>query len=74
MFDINQLAGIYMADIETTGLLQQLKEQGSEARLHNLCAYSISSKKTWVFHGTDRETIQKYLDRQNILVKHNGLS
>lgn len=74
MFDINQLAGIYMADIETTGLLPQLKEQGSEARLHNLCAYSISSKKTWVFHGTDRETIQKFLDRHIILVMHNGLS
>lgn len=74
MFDINQCVGIYAADIETTGLLQQLVSQGEDAKLHNFSATSISTGKSWTFHGsTQRETIQKFLDRHIILVMHNGI-
>lgn len=74
MFDINQCVGIYAADIETTGLLQQLVAQGEDAKLHNFSATSISTGKSWTFHGsTQRETIQKFLDRHIVLVMHNGI-
>lgn len=73
MFDINQCVGIYAADIETTGLLPQLIAQGPDAKLHNFCATSLTTGGTWTFHGTDKKTIQKFLDRHIILVMHNGI-
>ena len=67
---------IYFADIETTGLLHQMIEQGENAKLHNFCAMSVSGDKAWIFH-TDtkeqRDTLQKFLDREIILVMHNGI-
>ena len=67
---------IYFADIETTGLLHQMIEQGDKAKLHNFCAMSVDGKKTWIFHTDTQEqrnTLQKFLDREIILVMHNGI-
>ena len=32
---------IYAADVEATGLLHQLVEQGNKSKLHNLCIMNI---------------------------------
>lgn len=76
MFDVNQCVGIYSADIETTGLLDDLIAQGSSAKLHNFCATSMTTGSTWTFHcdtDEDRERIAKFLDRHIVLVMHNGI-
>lgn len=76
MFDVNQCVGIYSADIETTGLLDDLIAQGSSAKLHNLCATSMTTGSTWTFHcntDEDRKRIAKFLDRHIVLVMHNGI-
>ena len=62
---------IYFSDIETTGLLHHLIEQGESAKMHNFCAMSSETNKMWTIH--DKETISKFLDRDIILVMHNGI-
>ena len=67
---------IYFADLESTGLLHHLVEQGDKAKLHNFCAMSVDGKNMWTFHtDTDgeRKTLQRFLDRDIILVMHNGI-
>lgn len=67
---------IYCADLESTGLLHQLVIQGSKAKMHNFCAKSIESGKMWTFHTDtrkERETISKFLDREIVLIMHNGI-
>jgi len=68
--------GIYCADVEATGLLHHLVEQGNKAKLHNLCAQEIGSDKMYLLH-TDtqkqRDSIQRFLDRDIVLVMHNGI-
>lgn len=68
---------IYFADLESTGLLHQLVEQGDKAKLHNFCAMSIDGSNMWNFHtdtNNEKQTLQKFLDRDIILVMHNGIS
>lgn len=64
---------IYASDIETSGLTHHLIEQGDEAKLHNLCAYNIENQETYLFDGTQRDTIEKFLDREIIMIMHNGI-
>ena len=64
---------IYCSDIETSGLTHQLIEQGREAKLHNLCAYNIDNQETYLFEGIQKETISKFLDREIIMIMHNGI-
>lgn len=64
---------IFAADIETSGLTHQLIEQGSQAKLHNLCAHDIISQKTHLFEGSQRDDIEKFLNREIIMVMHNGI-
>ena len=67
---------IYYSDIETTGLLHQLIEQKDKAKLHNLCAMSVETDEMWTFHANtekQKETISRFLDREIILVMHNGI-
>lgn len=64
---------IYASDIETSGLTHHLIEQGDEAKLHNLCAYNIENQETYLFEGTQRDTIEKFLDREIIMIMHNGI-
>lgn len=67
---------IYYADLESSGLLHHLVEQGGKAKLHNFCAMSVETEQMWTFH-TDteeqRKTLSKFLDREIILVMHNGI-
>ena len=62
---------IYYSDVETTGLLHQLIEQGDKAKLHNFCAMDVETDKMWTLH--DQSKITKFLDRDIILVMHNGI-
>lgn len=64
---------IYASDIESSGLTHHLIEQGDEAKLHNLCAYNIDNQETYLFEGTQRDTIEKFLDREIIMIMHNGI-
>lgn len=67
---------IYAADIESSGLLHHLVEQGDSAKLHNFCAMTLDSKKMYTLHAdTDKDysTIQRFLDRDIVLVMHNGI-
>lgn len=67
---------IYCADLESTGLLHQLAIQGDKAKMHNFCAKSIESGNMWTFHTDteqDRNKISKFLDREIILIMHNGI-
>ena len=50
--------------------------QGDKAKMHNFCAKSIDSGNMWTFHTDteqDRNKISKFLDREIILIMHNGI-
>lgn len=67
---------IYCADLESTGLLHHLVEQGDKAKMHNFCAKSVESGSMWTFHtdtDQDKEKISKFLDRDIVLIMHNGI-
>lgn len=68
--------GIYNSDLESTGLLHDLILQGDKAKLHNFCAMEVNQDKMYLLH-TDtkeqRESIQRFLDRDIVLVMHNGI-
>lgn len=67
---------IYCADLETTGLLHHLVEQGDKAKMHNFCAKSVESGSMWTFHTDteqDRNKISKFLSRDIVLIMHNGI-
>lgn len=67
---------IYCSDLEATGLLHHLIEQGDKAKMHNFCAKSIETGSMWTFHTDteqDRNKISKFLDREIVLVMHNGI-
>lgn len=67
----------FAGDLESTGLLHHLREQGSEARLHNFALMSTASDKYTILHpmeDADRAKLQAILDRDDVvLVIHNGL-
>ena len=68
---------IYVADIETTGLLHHLVEQGGSAKMHNFCAMNLEGDKMYLIHSDTpkkKESIQRFLDRDIILVMHNGIA
>ena len=67
---------IYCSDLESTGLLHHLNEQGDKAKMHNFCAKSVESGSMWTFHtdtDQDKEKISKFLDRDIVLIMHNGI-
>lgn len=72
----NQEYKIYAADVEATGLLHHLVEQGDKAKLHNLCVMNIEDCNMQTLH-TDteqqREDIQALLNQPTILIMHNGI-
>jgi hypothetical protein len=63
---------IWAADIETTGLLEQMMQQESP-KLHNFGAISIDSDETLLFEGTDREMLQQWFDEGHTFIMHNGI-
>lgn len=67
---------IYCADIESSGLLHHLVEQKDKAKLHNFCAINLSGDKMYLLHADNKkqnESIQRFLDRDIILIMHNGV-
>ena len=67
---------IYNADLESSGLLHHLIEQGDKAKLHNFCAKSVETGEMWTLHANtekEKETLSKFLNREIILVMHNGI-
>ena len=67
---------IYNADLESSGLLHHLIEQGDKAKLHNFCAKSIETGEMWTLHANtekEKETLSKFLSREIILIMHNGI-
>ena len=67
---------IYCADLESTGLLHHLVEQGDKAKMHNFCAKSVESGSMWTFHtdtDQDEQKISKFLSRDIVLIMHNGI-
>jgi DNA polymerase III epsilon subunit-like protein len=63
--------GIYAADIETTGLLEQMQKQANP-KLHNFCAIDIDTPHTILFEGHQRSDLQEFLSQGHTLVMHNG--
>ncbi|CAH1193362.1 DNA polymerase A [Psychrobacter phage D'Alembert] len=69
--------GIYNFDLESSGLLHHLVEQKESAKLHNVCAMELHSDKMYLLHSDtqkQRDSIQRFLDRDIVLVCHNGIS
>ncbi len=67
---------IYNADLESSGLLHHLIEQGDKAKLHNFCAKSVETGEMWTLHANtekEKETLSKFLNREIILIMHNGI-
>lgn len=62
---------MYSADIETTGLLKQMRLQKAP-RLHNIGFIDVLTKERTVIEWTDRARIQAFLDTGPTLVMHNG--
>ena len=63
------------SDIETTGLLTHLKEQGNKASLHNMGLIDISTGKQKLFHAKHKVAMQKLLDKDNVVhLMHNGVT
>ena len=68
--------GIYCADVEATGLLHHLIEQGDKAKLHNFCAMEVNQDKMYLLHTDTKEqrvSIQRFLDRDIVLIMHSGI-
>ena len=54
--EIYGLCKIYNADLESSGLLHHLIEQGDKAKLHNFCAKSVETGEMWTLHAnTEKE-------------------
>ena len=64
-------SNMYAGDIETTGLLDQMKLQ-ENPRLHNFGHINLATKEATVMEWTERKRIQDFLDTGPTLVMHNG--
>lgn len=74
--EIYGLCKIYNADLESSGLLHHLIEQGDKAKLHNFCAKSVETGEMWTLHTNtekEKDTLGKFLNREIILIMHNGI-
>ena len=76
----------YCADIESTGLLHHLEEQGSDAKLHNFGCRDLNGNEFLFTHGWNvlnrvpckdirpLEELQAFLDEGPTLIMHNGIT
>ncbi len=72
----NQEYQILCADVESTGLLHHLVEQGDKAKQHNLCVMDVVDCNMSTFHTDteqDRNSIKELLTKKLILIMHNGI-
>lgn len=67
---------IFAADIETSGLLHNLEEQGDKARFHNFCYSDLQGSLTTLHPHTKNGKceLEEILSKKVILVMHNGIS
>lgn len=65
-------ANMKYGDIETTGLLEQMKLQ-ENPRLHNLGYIDAVTDKEVCIEWTDRKAIQDFLDSGPTIAMHNGV-
>lgn len=63
---------MWAADIETTGLLDSMREQ-ADPYLHNLGAINIQTGEEVLFEGWQKAELQAWLNEGHTLVMHNGL-
>lgn len=61
---------IYASDLESTGLLDQMKEQ-EHPRLHNFCSIDVDTGETFLFEHTQRKDIQAWFDEGHTFITHN---
>jgi len=61
---------VYAADIETTGLLDDMYKQ-EHPKLHNICGINIETDEIVLFEGSDKSKIQAWLDEGHTFVTHN---
>lgn len=61
----------FAADIETTGLLDMMREQ-EHPKLHNLGFISINESVAKLYEGSQKKDIQAFLDEGPTLIMHNG--
>lgn len=61
----------FAADIETTGLLDMMLEQ-ENPKLHNLGLISINESVAKLYEGSQKRSIQEFLDSGPTLIMHNG--
>lgn len=59
-------------DIETTGLLDDMKNQ-AKPRLHNIGIIDAETGKETCLEWTQREEIKKFLDTSPVMLTHNGI-
>lgn len=59
------------SDIETTGLLAQMKLQ-ENPKLHNFCSIDLDTDEVTLIEGSDREAVQNWLDEGHTHHMHNG--
>lgn len=62
---------VYASDIETTGLIEDMKKQEAP-RLHNFGMIDAATKVPTTMEWTERKRIQDFLDTGPTLVMHNG--
>lgn len=62
----------WCADIETTGLLQDLAEQ-ENPKMHNFCAKNIITNEVVYFTGEQSEEIQEFISKPRKYAIHNGV-
>lgn len=62
--------GIYASDLESTGLLDQMKEQDNP-RLHNFCSIEVDTGEIVLFEHTQRKEIQAWFDEGHTFITHN---
>jgi DNA polymerase III epsilon subunit-like protein len=61
----------FAADIETTGLLDMMREQ-ENPKLHNLGLISINESVAKLYEGSQKQSVQEFLDEGHTLIMHNG--
>ena len=61
------------SDIETTGLLAQMKLQ-ENPKLHNFCSIDMDTDEVVLIEGSDRVAVQAWLDEGHTHYMHNGVT
>lgn len=66
------LENLWAADIETTGLLDDMRKQPNP-RLHNLGLINAETIQESLYEGSEKDGIQHFLNSKPTLIMHNGI-